>query len=105
MVLSVAVELPQLQVDSKGKSLQEPGLRSEDAMCSVNLEDNALVRLSANQCGTDDSPLDSQTSGIFSQPLISQKKGPFFPLYFLTHKIAIVICWIPAHYDILYCRT
>lgn len=90
VVPSDAVELPQLQVDSETQSLPEIGLRSEDATCSVNLEDNTLLRLSANQCGTDDSLLDSQTSGISAQPLTNQKKG--FSVYFLTHKIAIVIC-------------
>ncbi|XP_061338542.1 cyclin-A2-4-like [Gastrolobium bilobum] len=77
VVPSVAVELPQLQVDSKGKSFPETGLRSEDAMCSTNLEDNAdaLLWLRANQCGTHDSLLDSQTSGISSEPLISQERA------------------------------
>ncbi|KAJ1404061.1 Cyclin-like [Sesbania bispinosa] len=75
VVPSVAVELPQLQVDSKAESLPQTGLRSEDVMCSVNLEDNAILHLSANRCGTYDNLLDSQTSGISAQPLISQKKA------------------------------
>lgn len=64
------------------------GRRSEDAMCSVNLEDNAHLRPSTDQCGTNDNNLlDSQTSGISAQPLISQKKGSFI---FHTCMTAIV---------------
>ncbi|KAK7261874.1 hypothetical protein RIF29_28197 [Crotalaria pallida] len=75
VVRSVVAELPQVQVDSNAKSLPEVGLRSEDAMCSVNLEDYALLRQRANQCGTDDSLFECQASGIAAQPLISQKKA------------------------------
>nr|AFK37644.1 unknown [Lotus japonicus] len=67
--------LPRHQVDSKAESLPQMGLRSEDTMCSFNFEDNAFLRPSSKQCGTDDNMFDSQTSGISSYPLISQKKA------------------------------
>lgn len=72
---SVAVEPPQFQVDSKGKSLQEITLKSEDTMCSINLENNELLRLSTNECNKDFRLPESQMSGISVHPLISQKKG------------------------------
>lgn len=62
------------------------GLRLEEAMCSVNLEGNAHLRPIANQCDADNNLLDSQTSGIAPQPLISQTKG-FFSV-FLTRATA-----------------
>ena len=86
MAPSVVVE-QQVQVDSKAKTLAETGLKSEDAVCSINLENNALIQLSAKECGKDDK---SQASGISAQPLISQKKG--FSVYFITHKSAMLIC-------------
>lgn len=80
--LPVAVELPQLQVDSKAKNLLETEVKSEDAVCSINLENNALLPRSSNKRGKDDSLIENQNSGTSSQRLISKKKG--FPLYFLT---------------------
>lgn len=71
---SVAVEPPQFQVDSKGKSLQEITLKSEDTMCSINLENNELLRLSTNECNKDFRLPESQMSGISAHPLISEKK-------------------------------
>lgn len=64
---SVTVEPRQFQVDSKAK---ETALQSEDTMCSINLENNEFLRLSANDCRLPE----SQMSGISAHPLISQKK-------------------------------
>ncbi|XP_061365072.1 cyclin-A2-4-like [Gastrolobium bilobum] len=72
---SVAVDLPKLQVESKAKSLKETELKSEDAMYSINLENNALLRLGANECSKDGSLPESLTFGISTHALISQKKG------------------------------
>ncbi|MCI10729.1 cyclin A2, partial [Trifolium medium] len=44
-------------------------------MCLISLENNAPVRLSTNQCGTNNNLLHSQTSRISAQPLISQQKA------------------------------
>ncbi|XP_027344845.1 cyclin-A2-4 [Abrus precatorius] len=62
---------PKIQVDSKGKSIQE----SEDAMCSINLENNEHQWLSTSECSKDLRLPESQTSGISAHPFISQKKG------------------------------
>ncbi|RDX81626.1 Cyclin-A2-4, partial [Mucuna pruriens] len=71
---SVAVEPQQFEVDFKGKSLQETALKSEDTLCSVNLENNDHPRLSTNECNKDFRLPESQMSGISAHSLISQKK-------------------------------
>ncbi|KAK2425355.1 cyclin a2-1 [Trifolium repens] len=72
----VAIEISQFVADSKPLSSREMRLRSsEDIMCLVSSEDNALVRLSTNQCGTNNNQLHSQTSQISVRPLISLKKA------------------------------
>lgn len=81
MVPSVAVDSMQFQADSKAKSLQETALKSEDTMCSINLEHKELLRPSSNECNMDVRLPESQMSGISGQPLISQNKG--FPNYAL----------------------
>ncbi|KAH1085183.1 hypothetical protein AAZX31_07G032400 [Glycine max] len=68
---SVTVEPRQFQVDSKAK---ETALQSEDTMCSINLENNELLQLNANDCSKDFRLPESQMSGISAHPLISQKK-------------------------------
>lgn len=73
---SVTVEPRQFQVDSKAK---ETALQSEDTMCSINLENNEFLRLSANDCRLPE----SQMSGISAHPLISQKKG-------FTHNLFVL---------------
>ncbi|KAL9304486.1 hypothetical protein ACSQ67_021749 [Phaseolus vulgaris] len=74
VVSSVAVESLQFQADSKAKSLQEAALKSEDTMCSNNLETKELLRSSSNECNMDVRLPESQMSGISAQPMISQKK-------------------------------
>lgn len=79
---------PSVTVDSKAK---ETALQSEDTMCSINLENNEFLRLSANDCRLPE----SQMSGISAHPLISQKKG--FPLVYALLKysnftIGLIIC-------------
>jgi len=75
-----AAELPPFIADSKPVSSMEMRLRSsEDVRCLYDLEDNAPLRISANQCGTDNDLLQSQTSRISAWPSSSQKKG--FPLF------------------------
>ncbi|KAG2379801.1 hypothetical protein LR48_Vigan406s014200 [Vigna angularis] len=71
---SVAVDSLQFQADSKAKSLQETALKSEDTMCSINLEHRELLRPSSNDCNMDVRLPESQMSGISGQPLISQNK-------------------------------
>ncbi|GAU11036.1 hypothetical protein TSUD_113290 [Trifolium subterraneum] len=72
----VSTEIPQLVADSKQVSSTEMRLRSsEDIMCLVSMEGNALVRLSTNQCATNNNLLHSQASRISAQPLVSQKKA------------------------------
>ncbi|XP_047156529.1 cyclin-A2-4-like isoform X2 [Vigna umbellata] len=73
-VPSVAVDSLQFQADSKAKSLQETALKSEDTMCSINLEHRELLRPSSNDCNMDVRLPESQMSGISGQPLISQNK-------------------------------
>ncbi|KAK7349165.1 hypothetical protein VNO77_06312 [Canavalia gladiata] len=72
---SVAVEAPQTLVDSKSKSLQETGLKSENSMCSINLENNELLWLSTSECSKDFRLPESQISRISAHPLICQKKA------------------------------
>ncbi|CAL0308770.1 unnamed protein product [Lupinus luteus] len=63
---SVALELPQ------------PQSNSEDAICSTNLGNNSLLKLSSNKCDKDDS-----TSGTSAPPTDSKKKtkkGNFYEL-------------------------
>ncbi|XP_014515066.1 cyclin-A2-4 [Vigna radiata var. radiata] len=74
VVPSVAVDSMQFQADSKAKSLQETALKSEDTMCSINLEHKELLRPSSNECNMDVRLPESQMSGISGQPLISQNK-------------------------------
>lgn len=71
---SVTVEPLQFQAGSKAKSLQEATLKSEDTMCSINLENKELLRLSVNDCSKGFRLTESQMSGVFAHPLISQKK-------------------------------
>ncbi|KAE9588037.1 putative cyclin [Lupinus albus] len=59
VIQSDAMEQPQIQVGSNANGLLETGLRSEDVTCSASLQRNAL---------------DSQSSGISAQTLISRKK-------------------------------
>ncbi|RYQ87283.1 hypothetical protein Ahy_B09g094762 [Arachis hypogaea] len=61
-----------VRVHCKTKSFPEPGLKSEDASCSINSENNALIRLSVKESGKDDK---THVSGISPLPLISQKKA------------------------------
>ncbi|XP_050884371.1 cyclin-A2-4 isoform X2 [Lathyrus oleraceus] len=62
--------------DSKPVKLSEMRLRSsEDVMCSVKLEDNEPIRLTANHCGTNNNLLHSQTSRVDSQLSVSEKKA------------------------------
>ena len=75
VVPSVAVDSLQFEAESKAKSLQEAALKSEDTMCSNNLETKELLRPSSNECNMDVRLPESQMSGISAQPLISQKKG------------------------------
>ncbi|XP_058751835.1 cyclin-A2-4-like [Vicia villosa] len=71
----VSKEVP-LVADSKPVKLPEMRLRSsEDVTCSVKLEDNEPIRLSANHCATNNDLLHSQTSRVSAQPSISQKKA------------------------------
>ncbi|KAG5000812.1 hypothetical protein AAZX31_08G205100 [Glycine max] len=65
--INVSKVAPSVTVDSKAK---ETALQSEDTMCSINLENNEFLRLSANDCRLPE----SQMSGISAHPLISQKK-------------------------------
>ena len=83
---------PSVTVDSKAK---ETALQSEDTMCSINLENNELLQLNANDCSKDFRLPESQMSGISAHPLISQKKG--FPLVYALLKysnftIGLIIC-------------
>ncbi|KAE9621330.1 hypothetical protein Lal_00023623 [Lupinus albus] len=71
----VAVKLPQLQVGSKAKSLPEIGVKSEDTICSTNLENNALLNLNSDKCGKDDSLIENRNSGTSAQPLIFKNKA------------------------------
>ncbi|XP_057733882.1 cyclin-A2-4 isoform X1 [Arachis stenosperma] len=61
-----------VRVHCKTKSFPEPGLKSEDASCSINSENNALIRLSVKESGKDDK---THVSGISPLPLILQKKA------------------------------
>ncbi|CAL0335288.1 unnamed protein product [Lupinus luteus] len=71
----VAVNLPQLEVGSKAKSLLEIGVKSDDTICSTNLENNALLNLISDKCGKDDSLIENQSSGTSAQPLIFKNKA------------------------------
>jgi len=86
VVPSEAVDSLQFEVDSKEKRLQETALKSEDTMCSINLEQKELLRPSSNECNMDVRLPESQMSGISGQPLISQKKG--FPQIL----IGLILC-------------
>ncbi|KAK7294147.1 hypothetical protein RJT34_17030 [Clitoria ternatea] len=79
---SVAVEPPQLQAYPEDKSL-----KSEDTMCSINLENNELQRLSGNECSKDFRLPESRMSGIFAHPLISQNKAKKANLSELTSSL------------------
>lgn len=58
-------------------------------MCSVKLEDNEPVRLTANHCGTNNNLLHSQTSRVDSQLSVSEKKG--FSSIFVLHGLCIAL--------------
>ncbi|KAJ7962930.1 Cyclin [Quillaja saponaria] len=74
----VADKLSQIHIDLERKSLQEMEkmkFNSEDAMCSIHLQDNALLRPSRKtECSTDDNRLENHRYGMSYQPLSPRKK-------------------------------
>ncbi|CAK8535735.1 unnamed protein product [Lathyrus sativus] len=74
----VSKEVPSVAIaaDSKQMKLREMRLRSsEDVMCSVKLEDNEPIRLTADPCCTNNNLLHNQTSRVSSQLSVSEKKA------------------------------